>query len=273
MMMVGEGLMPLSPVAAWVVVISQSIVLFLFSSITLEHFLASSGLPTIPLIPVSSSQAVVGSVIGIGLLKGGKGIRWGSLASIASGWVTTPIIAAIICFVALFFLQNVFNQTVYTPVKYVLGAPEIAHLEQEGVAVDKLAGMEGEELIGGVRFRDRLRAQITLPDKQERQVIATAEVYHLYIDGDRFRDMDMDYLSSQQVDALEQLVGRSFQHRWQLYDALASLTPEWKRLPDSKLNKTFNKHSAQQLDYVYGLFHVPSPALEEEKKASLEAGS
>ena len=73
MMTVGSGVLPLNPVGAWVVVISHSIVLFLFSSLTLEHFLASNGLPTIPLIPVSSSQAVVGAVIGIGLLKGGKG--------------------------------------------------------------------------------------------------------------------------------------------------------------------------------------------------------
>ena len=100
MMMVGDGIMPLSPVAAWVVVIAQSIVLFLFSSIALEHLLASQGLPTIPLIPVSSSQAVVGAVIGIGLLNGGKGIRWGALGSIASGWVTTPIISAVLCFVS-----------------------------------------------------------------------------------------------------------------------------------------------------------------------------
>ena len=33
--------------------------------------LATAGLPTIPLVPVSSSQAVVGAVLGIGLLRGG----------------------------------------------------------------------------------------------------------------------------------------------------------------------------------------------------------
>jgi len=59
MLTVGDGLLPLSPVAAWVVVIAHSIVLFLFSSEGLEHLLASAGLPTIPLVPVSSSQAVV----------------------------------------------------------------------------------------------------------------------------------------------------------------------------------------------------------------------
>jgi PiT family inorganic phosphate transporter len=72
---VGGSLLKLSPEAALVVVLSQALVLFLFSSEGLENWLISYGLPTIPLVPVSSSQAVIGAVIGIGLLKGGKGIK------------------------------------------------------------------------------------------------------------------------------------------------------------------------------------------------------
>ncbi|MCG8566558.1 MAG: inorganic phosphate transporter [Desulfobacterales bacterium] len=117
MMTVGSGIVELSPVAASVVVWSHSIVLFLFSSQALESFLQSHGLPTIPLVPVSSSQAVVGAVMGIGLLKKGFwSIKWKMVGGIASGWVTTPIIAAGVCFISLFFLQNVFQQTVYHPV-------------------------------------------------------------------------------------------------------------------------------------------------------------
>ena len=113
MITVGSGIMPLSPVAAWVVVVSHSMVLFLFASQGLESFLQSNGLPTIPLVPVSSSQAVVGAVLGIALLKGGRGIRWRVVGGIGSGWVVTPVIAGVICFIGLFFLQNVFDQKVY----------------------------------------------------------------------------------------------------------------------------------------------------------------
>ncbi|NQU60651.1 MAG: inorganic phosphate transporter [Rhodospirillales bacterium] len=112
MQTVGGGLTPLSPVAAWVVVVSHSLVLFLFASQGLESFLKSYGLPTIPLVPVSSSQAVVGAVMGIAILKGGRGIRWRVLGGIGAGWVVTPIIAGLVCFVGLFFLQNVFDQKV-----------------------------------------------------------------------------------------------------------------------------------------------------------------
>ncbi|MGH2415922.1 MAG: inorganic phosphate transporter, partial [Microcystaceae cyanobacterium] len=116
MLTVGNSLMHLNPVGALVVVVAQSLVLFIFSSTTLNHGLLSLGLPPIPLIPVSSAQAVVGAVMGIGLLKGIKGVRqikWRVLIEIASSWVSTPIIAALISFVMLFIVQNVFSQQVY----------------------------------------------------------------------------------------------------------------------------------------------------------------
>lgn len=110
---VGGSLMKLSPETALIIVLAESLVLFLFASQGLEAFLKSHGLPTIPLVPVSSSQAVVGAIVGIGLVKGGNNIKFKVLGGIASGWVTTPVIACLISFISLFFLQNVFNQTVY----------------------------------------------------------------------------------------------------------------------------------------------------------------
>ena len=73
MLTVGEGISEMSPVAALVAVLANALVLFLFASQDLEWFLLSHGLPAFPLVPVSSSQAIVGSVIGIGLIKGGAG--------------------------------------------------------------------------------------------------------------------------------------------------------------------------------------------------------
>ena len=119
MLTVGEGVVKLTPQSALIVVLSQSIVLFLFASKGLETWLMAHNLPTIPLVPVSSSQVVIGSVLGIGLAHGGKGIRFKVLGKIASGWVTTTIIAAVISFISLFFLQNVFDQQVVKSVDQV----------------------------------------------------------------------------------------------------------------------------------------------------------
>ena len=109
---VGNDLLKMSPVAAFIVVISHSIVLFLFASQGISAFLQSINLPSIPLVPVSSSQAVVGGVIGIGLLKGGKEVQWSIAGRISMGWVTLPIIAALISLIILFVLENIFNLTV-----------------------------------------------------------------------------------------------------------------------------------------------------------------
>lgn len=114
-MTVGNNLMKMSPLVALVVVISQAAVLFLFSSKGLQEFLQSYSLPSFPLVPVSSTQAVIGAILGIGLLKGGRGINWKITAQIVAGWFTTPLMALVICFVSLFFLENVFNQTVFLP--------------------------------------------------------------------------------------------------------------------------------------------------------------
>ena len=109
MMTVGDSLGRLSPTSALVAVTAHSIVLFLFASRGLESWLASKGLPTIPLVPVSSSQAVVGAIVGISILQGTTGIRWSVLRKIVAGWIATPFVAGLMSFIGLFFLQNVFG--------------------------------------------------------------------------------------------------------------------------------------------------------------------
>jgi len=112
MMTVGSSIMNLSSETALIVVFSHSLVLFIFSSQNLSNLFVQIGLPAIPLVPVSSSQVIIGAIMGIALLKGGRGIDYGMLGKIASGWVATPVIAGVIAFISLFFMSNVFNLTV-----------------------------------------------------------------------------------------------------------------------------------------------------------------
>ena len=122
MMTVGNSLMKLNAETAIVVVLAHSLVLFVFSSQSLSNFLVSIGLPEIPMVPVSSSQAIVGAIVGIGILKGGNNIQLNVIGRIAIGWVITPIIAGLISFFALFFMSNVFNlQVSQNPSKFVKG--------------------------------------------------------------------------------------------------------------------------------------------------------
>ena len=110
---VGDGLLKMSPIEAFVVVTSHALVLFLFSSTSLKTFLETHHLPSFPLVPLSSAGAVIGAVIGVSLLKKGQGLRLSELWRVARGWIITPLLAAIICFFALFFMENVFTQQVF----------------------------------------------------------------------------------------------------------------------------------------------------------------
>jgi PiT family inorganic phosphate transporter len=82
-------------------------------------------------------------VLGIGLLKGGRAIRWRVLGGISLGWLATPIIAGLVCFVGLFFLQNVFNQEVYRPISQKISEPVLERIDREAAAVDALDRLTG----------------------------------------------------------------------------------------------------------------------------------
>ena len=109
MQTVGNDILSLNPEAAIVVVLAQALVLFLFSSTAFSELVAKTGLPPFPLVPVSSTQVVIGSVLGIGLVKGVREIKLKALGGVAMGWIATPVIAGILTFFMLFFMQNVFD--------------------------------------------------------------------------------------------------------------------------------------------------------------------
>jgi inorganic phosphate transporter, PiT family len=105
---VGAGLTALSPLAALVVVFAAAAVLFLFASPGLQRFLRGHGLPSVPLVPVSSSQAVVGAILGISLVRRSE-IRTRELGKIVAGWVAAPLAAMVLSLVGLFVARNVFD--------------------------------------------------------------------------------------------------------------------------------------------------------------------
>lgn len=79
MLTVGKSLIPLNGLGALTAVLSQAIVV---------HFYSWVG------VPVSTSQAIVGAVIAVGLING-RSIRIKTLLKIINGWVMTPVISCI----------------------------------------------------------------------------------------------------------------------------------------------------------------------------------
>lgn len=246
--------MPLTPVAAWVVVMSHSLVLFLFASEGLEYFLASHGLPTVPLVPVSSSQAVVGAVIGIGLLKGGAQINWTVAGRIASGWVITPIIATAVCVLSLFIVQNLFLQIVNKPIEYQVDTTVIERLRAEEFPVQRLAPLEGELFSSAADISRRLDKINNLTSEQEERVLDLSRLMILHVQTDRLSAELSSTLSPAQMEALIKLDGQDFQYQWQLEESLAELEPEWHPLEETIVNKHHNKEIQSRLELIEEAF-------------------
>lgn len=247
---VGTGLFRLSPVTALIVVLSQSIVLFLFSSEQLESWLLARHLPSLPLVPVSSSQAVVGAVLGIGLAKGGKNIKFDVLGKISSGWVTTPIIAGLITLFGLFFLQNVFTLEVNRPEKYIISTEVIQHLQKD-TDHKGLEVLVDREFTSSSRLLKSLWQNAKVSRKVAINVVENARYVTISVTQEEFnKGFDRNLFSSEQIKAIKNLIGNDYHYAWQLREALSSESKEWQKLPDIKINKIRNKKLKAQFDYL-----------------------
>ena len=82
---VGSNMVQLDAFSALVAVLAMAVTV---------HIYAKVG------VPVSTSHAIVGAVLGIGLLKGVKTIDRRTVVRILFGWLNTPLIAGLVCWTA-----------------------------------------------------------------------------------------------------------------------------------------------------------------------------
>jgi len=89
---VGKGITPLDIPGAFVAQIASAFGMHLFSIFG---------------IPVSTSSAIVGAVVGVGLVKGARSISQKTIWTILIGWVLTPFLAALSAY-TIYNLLNLF---------------------------------------------------------------------------------------------------------------------------------------------------------------------
>ena len=250
MLTVGAGITEMSPVAAFVAVLSNAVVLFLFASEGLRAFLLGHGLPAFPLVPVSSSQAIVGSVIGIALVKGGRGIRWRMIGEITGAWIATPVVAIVISFISLFILQNVFQQKTYIPVEYQLTAEAEQRILKAGIGTDALTELRGETYPSAKQFRKAVSQRTNLNAGQLNIVMSATEIEPIVLTFPAVNRINNPSITADQKKAALGLVGKAFTHRWQLEAALAERSPDWRPVQGDKER---NDKIMLDLDYIYRL--------------------
>jgi PiT family inorganic phosphate transporter len=158
--------------------------------------------------------------------------------------------------VALFFLQNVFNQQVYQDTSYILAQPEIDEIEHRGVATKKLARITGKRFDSVRKFRAALRTQMAPTEQEESTILEVARIDPILINNSKLWLLDAQPLSDEQRAAMWKLVGRKFTHRWVLDSALAEASDAWKSRPATKKNKLFNRQLQRHRQVIYDTFRV-----------------
>lgn len=78
---VGTGIMRLDAYTAFVAVLGMSITVHIFAVVG---------------VPVSTSQGIIGAILGVGLQRGVQGIKFKAIRNIALGWLVTPAIALLL---------------------------------------------------------------------------------------------------------------------------------------------------------------------------------
>jgi len=80
---VGKEITHLGEYSAFIAELSEAVTIEIFTQVG---------------VPVSTSQAIVGGVVGVGLIKGAETVNKRTLMEIGIGWISTPISAGIISY-------------------------------------------------------------------------------------------------------------------------------------------------------------------------------
>ena len=256
---VGRDLLHLSPITALIVLLAQAIVLFLFASRGLHEAFLKLGIPPIPLVPVSSTQVVVGAVVGIGLVKGGKNLKLNILGRISMGWILAPLMAFFFSFIALFIIQNVFEQEVMQNLKYSFNSTTVREIRAQNLSEGALALVNGRTFHSQQEIYNELSSSHSFTKPEILKIIDIVEVYPLKIDSSLLYKRGLHKrFSTEQLESLKSLEERSFKHKWSLKKTLWG-KPGWdfREKPHTELEALHNQKLDAALDLLFRSFYHP----------------
>jgi len=232
---VGTDLYKISPITGFVVVLSEFLVLWIFTSQSLESFLLRNNLPSIPLVPLSTTQAFIGAVIGVGLAKDPLSINFKVLGKIGIGWVIAPISAGLITFISLFFIQNVFEQKVIHPVPYEISNSVLIKLDSENIQTEKIKDLMNKRFTSNKAFLNELKSRHNFNSDQIFKIFNYSIIDSFRIDSLRLqKHLNELKLNKEQIENIKQLHNKTFSHKVDFIQALFQDKEEW-RLTGDKL--------------------------------------
>jgi len=250
---VGTDLYKISPITGFVVVLAEFLVLTLFTSQTLESFLLKNNLPSFPLVPLSTTQAFIGAVLGVGLAKDPLSINFKVLGRIAIGWGVAPVSAGLITFISLFFIQNVFEQKVIHPVPYEISASVISKINEEGIDTKKLNDLIGKRYFNTKVFRNELLDRKKFTNNELFLIFNYAIVDSFKVDSMLvLKKLDMSKFSIDQINEIKILHGKSFSHKIDFEEAVFKSNNQWKMTGE----KLADRHLEEKMLLIEELFRI-----------------
>ena len=109
--------------------------------------------------------------------------------------------------------------------------------------------------MGYVRARCLKRAiNKAMPDLDSKTVLKIVDdslVEKITVDPAKFKDLEkLNVIDAKRLDALRTLSGKTFTYRWELIEALADASPEWRLKEKTVVNKPYNREIQKDLDLV-----------------------
>ena len=127
-------------------------------------------------------------------------------------------------------------------------------LIQHGDAVDAkaLSAVVGKNFTTSGALKSAIdKALPDLPYKTSLKLVDDSLVEAITVDPAKFAALEkLNVIGPKRLEALRSLNDKTFTYRWELVQALADGTPEWKLKPNTVLNKPYNKEIQKDLDLV-----------------------
>jgi len=224
---VGKDLYKISPITGFTIVLAEFLVLSMFTSRELESVLLSLNLPTIPLVPLSTTQAFIGAVIGVGLAKDPASINFKVFRKITIGWVIAPLTAGLISYVSLFFVQNVFEQRVINPVPFNISESVLEKLKAEGINTGDILDLKGRRFDNKKVFRNELLNRHDYDNGQLFVLFQYAIVDSFKVDTLKISESVRGQLNTAQFMKVKSLQNAAFSHKHDFERALFEADSAW----------------------------------------------
>ena len=149
-------------------------------------------------------------------------------------------------------MQNVFDQPVYQDKTFTTSQSVLERLRKDGIDTAPLEQIADQRFVGVSRFRDVLESSFHYDAKQEKEILERAEIQEITVRALKAEEVQAAGLSTEQVLALEVLTDRSFTHRWQLAEELATKSATWQFRDWIIPERSYNRDLEQKLTYVVG---------------------